>query len=358
MTDNHSTDNAESEPSSVASNISVSELAARRLGGSNEAPTAQEPEGVTEESLAEPEETEEVTEEVEESSTYEVAEEEPSGNVLSQIDLDEMSEEDLRELGKKLGSKAVERFGKLTAQRKAAEEELIKLRASMQQENDPLTPKQEIKNNPYGNIDSIEGLQSKAEEVGGIIEWAEDVLFNADGYGPDDVVTEVEGQEMTKAEVRKSLLNARKSRDKFLPAQLKTLQSQQQGKQLKEAFIARASEELPWLTGEDNDTRKQYEAMVGDPRFSQLEKALSPEISAQLPYIIAHAANSIYGRKVIADKPSSARLTPPKQPTGSAAQSERKASPQVKKLKDIKQRFSKSGNKSDFVTLRTLQMQQ
>jgi hypothetical protein len=37
MTDNHSTDNAESEPSSVAANISVSELAARRLGGSPEA---------------------------------------------------------------------------------------------------------------------------------------------------------------------------------------------------------------------------------------------------------------------------------------------------------------------------------
>ena len=35
MTDNHSTDNAESEPSSVAANISVSELAARRLGGSS-----------------------------------------------------------------------------------------------------------------------------------------------------------------------------------------------------------------------------------------------------------------------------------------------------------------------------------
>lgn len=360
MTDNHSTDNAESEPSSVAANISVSELAARRLGGSSQTT----PEEVSSEEVAEDpsveseEETEEIVEDVDESSAEETEEPESSEDVLSQIDLDEMSEEDLRELGKKLGSKAVERFGKLTAQRKAAEEELAKLRASLAEaDNDPLKGTQEVKNNPYGNIDSLEGIQAKADEVNGIIEWAEDVLFNADGYGPEDVVTEVEGQELTKADVRKSLLNARKSRDKFLPAQLKTLQSKQQGKQLKEAFTAKATEELSWMQGEDNDTRKQYEAMIGDPRFSKLEEALPPDLSAQLPYIMAHAANSIYGRREIKEPAKSARLNPPKQPTGAGAQAERKASPQVKKLKDIRQRFSASGNKSDFVTLRTLQMQ-
>jgi hypothetical protein len=360
MTDNHSTDNAESEPSSVAANISVSELAARRLGGSSQTT----PEEVSSEEVAEDpsveseEETEEIVEDVDESSAEETEESESSEDVLSQIDLDEMSEEDLRELGKKLGSKAVERFGKLTAQRKAAEEELAKLRASLAEaDNDPLKGTQEVKNNPYGNIDSLEGIQSKADEVNGIIEWAEDVLFNADGYGPEDVVTEVEGQELTKADVRKSLLNARKSRDKFLPAQLKTLQAKQQGKQLKEAFTAKATEELSWMQGEDNDTRKQYEAMIGDPRFSKLEEALPPDLSAQLPYIMAHAANSIYGRREIKEPAKSARLNPPKQPTGAGAQAERKASPQVKKLKDIRQRFSASGNKSDFVTLRTLQMQ-
>ena len=364
MTDNHSTDIAESEPSSVATNISVSELAARRLGGNQAPPQEEAPELQEEESEVLPtesEETEEFAEESDESSEDEVSLEESSEDVLSQIDLDEMSEEDLRELGKKLGSKAVERFGKLTAQRKAAEEELAKLRASIAaSENDPLKPAQEVKNNPYANLDTIEAIQSKAEEVNGIIEWAEDVLFNADGYGPDDYVTEVEGKELTKAEVRKSLLNARKSRDKFLPAQLKTVQSVSQGKQLKEAFNARAQEELSWMTGEDNDVRKQYEAIVSDPRFAQLDKALPPEISAQLPYLMAHAANSLYGRKLVKESntpATGARLTPPKQPTGSSAQSERKVSPQVKKLKNIESRFKQSGNKSDFVTLRTLQMQ-
>ena len=361
MTENHSNDIAESE-TPVGKNISVSELAARRLGGNNQVPETTEEVAApdeSEETEVNTESSEEISEESsEESPEQEVETEESSENVLSQIDLDEMSEEDLRELGKKLGSKAVERFGKLTAQRKAAEEELQKLRASMQAEsNDPLKGSQEVKNNPYGNIDTIEGIQSKADEVNGIIEWAEDVLFNADGYGPDDVVTEVEGKDLTKADVRKSLLNARKSRDKFLPAQLKSLQTREQAKQLKGAFIEKAKEELSWLQGEDNDTRKQYEAMVGDPRFEELENALSPDISAQLPYIIAHAANSIYGRKPVPDNKQSARLNPPKQPTGAGAQAERKADPRAKKVKEYKSRFNQTGNKSDFITLRTLQLQ-
>ena len=238
------------------------------------------------------------------------------------------------------------------------EEELQKLRASINAEsNDPLKGTQKVKNNPYGNIDTLEGIQEKADEVNGIVEWAEDVLFNADGYGPEDVVTEVEGKELTKADIRKSLLNARKSRDKFLPAQLKTIQSKQHGQQLKGAFEQKAQEELSWMKGEDNDTRKQYEAMINDPRFAELEGSLEPDISAQLPYIIAHAANSIYGRKPVVETKQSARLNPPKQPTGAGAQSERKVSSKVKKVNEYKNQFSKTGSKSDFVTLRTLQLQ-
>lgn len=364
MTEDHSSDISESSEKSVATNITVSELAARRLGANQATKPTEEVEETAEVgeeaevASDELEETEENVEESEESSDAETESEVSSEDVLSQIDLDEMSEEDLSELGKKLGSKAVERFGKLTAQRKAAEEELQKLRASLEADsNDPLKGTQQIKNNPYGNIDTIEGIQKKADEVNNIVEWAEDVLFNADGYGPDDVVTEVEGKELTKADVRKSLLNARKSRDKFLPAQLNVIQSIEQGQKLRNDFENQAIHELSWLQGEDNDTRKQFQAMINDPRFVQLENSVAPDIAAQLTYLVAHAANSIYGRKPVAETKQSARLNPPKQPTGAGAQSERKANPKVKKVNEYKNRFSKTGSKSDFITLRTLQLQ-
>ena len=102
-------------------NISVTDFANRRLGQLNsQASTEEEAEPVVEE---ETEETpEEVIEETQEAEEGEPEVESASEDVLSQIDLDNASEEELRELADKLGSKAVARFGELTARRKSAEE--------------------------------------------------------------------------------------------------------------------------------------------------------------------------------------------------------------------------------------------
>ena len=265
-----------------------------------------------------------------------------------------MSEDDLRELSEKLGSRAVARFGELTAKRKAAEAKLKKMEAQLQN-NNPLET-QEVANNPYASVDTLEGLQEKAKEVTDVIEWAEETLFNADGYGPEDVVTEVEGKELTKSDVRKSLLNARKARDKYLPSQLQTVQRVQQSHQLKEAFDVQAEKDLNWLQGDDNDVRKSYEAMIGDPRFNSLREKADPEVAAQLNYLMAHAANSIYGRKPVKEAPKSATLTPPKAAISAGASSDKGVNKSVKALKDLNQRFRHSGNKSDFITLRTQQI--
>jgi hypothetical protein len=338
-----------------SSNMSMADFVSRRLGQQNEA---------TQEEAPIVEATDEVTEEAEvESTEAEVNEEivaeqteEPQGSedVLSQLDLDEMSEDDLRELSEKLGSRAVARFGELTAKRKAAEAKLKEMEAQLQN-NNPLET-QEVANNPYASVDTLEGLQEKAKEVTDVIEWAEETLFNADGYGPEDVVTEVEGKELTKSDVRKSLLNARKARDKYLPAQLQTVQRVQQSHQLKEAFDAQAEQELNWLQGEDNDVRKNYEAMIGDPRFDSLRGKADPEVAAQLNYLMAHAANSIYGRKPVKETPKNTTLTPPKTAGTAASQSEKTVGKSVKALKNLNQQFRQSGNKSDFITLRTLQL--
>ena len=38
--------------------------------------------------------------------------------------------------------------------------------------------------------------------------------------------------------------------------------------------------------------------MIGDPRFNSLREKADP-VAAQLNYLMAHAANSIYGRKPV-----------------------------------------------------------
>ena len=344
-------------------NISVTDFANRRLGEMKSQQTAEEEsQPVAEEPTEEtPEEVVEETEETQE--TQEVAEGEPevestSEDVLSQIDLDNASEEELRELADKLGSKAVARFGELTARRKAAEEKLAKLEASLQQ-RDPLESKKKIENNPFGDLDSIESLQAKAEEVEQIVNWAEDLLFEGADYAADDVITEIEGKEMTKAEVRKSLMQARKAQKTFLPDQLSKIQAKEQAENMEVAFKQRAKEELSWLEGEDNDVRKQYEATVNDARFQKMKEIVAkeaPDVAGQLDYWFAHAANSIYGRKPVAESKPSMKLTPPKGATTSSANADKSQSRTAKNLKEMQSRFKQSGNARDFAELRKLQM--
>lgn len=361
MTEEIATADAEAGKISVdKTNISVTDFAQKRIGDltpGTEQPQEQEAEEVIEQ------ETEEVIEESVDTEEAEATEEsseqsETSEDVLSQLDLDEMSEDDLRELADKLGSRAVARFGELTAKRKAAEEKLTQLEARLKEKPNPLETKK-VENNPYGNLDTIEKLQQKATEVDQVVEWAEDLIFESDGYGADDVVTEVEGKEWTKKDVRQALLRARKAQKTFLPDQLSKVQLREEGEVLAKQFDTQAKQELSWLEGEDNDLRRQFEATVGDERFKKLKSVLkreTPDIAAQLDYWFAHATNSIHGRKLVESTKKAPTLNPPRTGNPVSAQSEKGMGRTAKALKELEARFKETGNAKDFANLRRLKM--
>ena len=345
MTDESNPEIADAVSSVDSNNISVAEFAQARLGGipTEEEVATQETEQVTPEAVEdEAPVVEAETEEVKETT------EESADDVLSQMNMDDMSEDELRELAEKLGSRAVARFGELTAKRKQAEEELARLKSEMQSE-DPLKAKKPIEDNPFNDLNSVEELQAKSEEMDNVIEWAEDLIFNSDGYGPEDVVTEVNGQELTKAQIRQTLRNARKTKDSYLPDRLRQLQEQAQSVQLKSAFTEQARKELTWLGDEENEVNKKYQAMLQDPRLQKLESVL-PEVSAQIPYLIAHAANSLYARKPVGS------MNPPKSGIPSSSTSDRSTSKKAQSIKQVAQQFRDSGNQNDFIRLRTLQL--
>jgi len=349
--------NAEAETNSAGqSNLTVQQLANRRLGQ-----LTPSEEAIVEEAKETSEEEVEQVEEVAEQVTEQVEQTESEENVLSQLDFDNLSEQELRELSEKLGSRAVARFGEMTAKRKAAEEKVAQLESMLQEKQDPLNQPREIKDNPFSDLDTIEKLQEKAEEVNSAVEWAEDLLFESDAYAADDIITEVDGKDLTKAEVRKALLNARKAQKQYLPDQLNKVQQREQGQQLKAVFEQQAVKELDWMSGEDNDTRKQYEATINDPRYKKLKEVLdkeAPDIGAQIEYWFAHATNSIYGRKpVVETTKSSPSLNPTKTGIGSAAKSEKSPSKASKAMKDLQARFKQTGNPRDFAELRKLQIQ-
>jgi hypothetical protein len=279
-------------------------------------------------------------------------------DVLSkkEIDLESMSEAELRELADKLGSRAVARFGELTAKRKHAEEQLNALKqelANRESQKNPLETKR-IENNPFADIDSVEKLQGKASEIDEAIEWAEDVLWTNEHLAADDIVAIVDGKEITKAQVRKVMRDAQKARKDFLPAQLSELQVRQQRAAAKQQLSEAIRTELDWMQGEDNDTRKQFEILRESPLLKQAIKAV-PDLEPYMEYMVAHASNSIYGRKPVNETRPSARINPPSIQVSSSAQSEQPEPRAAKAVKDIQQRFSTSGATQDFIALRALQ---
>jgi len=337
MNDEIDTAIAEAEPESVDNqNISASDFVQRR----SEAILGQQPE-------------EESQESAEELSEEPVSEQAAEDDVLSQFDLDSLSDEQKDALRQKLIPGAQSRIIELTAKRKAVEEELQTMQLKIKEP--------EVKDNPLSSISTLEDLQKKYDEVNDVISWAEDLLFESDEYSADDEITTVEGRPMTKAEVRKALQSARKSRDAYIPDQLQTLQRLENAKTMRQQLGNKAIEELDWLRDEnENELKNQFISIMNDPRIKQLEE-VAPELNSLIPYYMSHAVNSLYGRKPIADtsKPANkkaVKLTPPSGSTPASAMSEKTERLSVKALKDQKNRFKSSGRKDDFITLRTLQL--
>jgi hypothetical protein len=210
-----------------------------------------------------------------------------------------------------------------------------------------------VKDNPYANIDTKEGLDAKYQELSEVMEWAEERLDRAEDLGADEVVTNEGGKEYTKRELREIVKRARKARDVYIPAQGKEILLAKSRADMKQAMSEKAKLELSWLQGEDNDVRKQYEAMVSDAKFKAVERLL-PDLAPQLPYLLAHAANSLYGRRP-ADAKSSARLSPPSPVMNQGAESSKPEARQSKALNDLSARFNKSGSYKDFKAIRALQ---
>ena len=273
-----------------------------------------------------------------------------------EIDLESMSEQDLRELAEKLGSRAVARYGELTAKRRQAEEQLNALKQELVKrdtQKDPLETKK-IENNPFGDIDTVEKLQAKAKEVDEAIEWAEDILWHNEHLGAEDIVATIDGKDYTKAQVRKVMRDSQKARKDFLPAQLAEVNARQNRVAVKQQFTEAIKTEHNWMQGDDNDVRKRYEILKESPLLKKAMESV-PDLEPYMEYMVAHAANSIYGRRPIVESKPSARLNPPSMQASSSAQSEQPETRAVKAVKDIQQRFSSSGATTDFIALRALQ---
>lgn len=357
----------DSKPSVEQSNITAEQLASRRIAQlSQKASPAPKEEPKVEPKEQVETEAEPAAEEAKDDAPFkeggEKSEEakDEGKEVPSNINVDELSDDEITELAKKGKSGLLKRIAELTAKRKLAEERVAQMEAAFRANQSTPKLEQKVENNPFAQIDKADELQSKWSEVGEVIKWAEAILDDAEHAGADDPVAQVDGKALTKKQVKQYLRNAREARDTFLPAQFKEIQAKEVRKVTKAQYEQKARQELPWLSTEDNDTKRQYDALVKSPLVERVKKAV-PEVEADLDYIIGHAVNSLYGRREIAldsvgTKSTANRISPPANPGSTAAAPSGSDAREAKAMKEAKGRLKDSGSIDDYVALRAAQI--
>ena len=333
-----------------SSNISFDDYINRRSQEVSEPEAeAAEPEDESWEETEESLEPEAVSDEPEESDE-EVTEEEEEEE--QEIDLLSLNPEQLQALAKKSRSRLLHRVGELTAQKKALEEKL-----SSQAESKPLPviPQEE---NPFRDIESVEGLQAKFAELEKVAEETDNILEEHEDYGAEDIIV-VGDREFTKKEIRKANRNAREAMAKYLPAQHAELARREQRVQMEAHYTALIPQEVPEIANEDSELSKQYKALLSDPLVEQVNK-LVPDLGPQLPYILAHAVRSIHrsNKSKVAVKAAGtiSKAKVPGTPYGAGAA---KSGPKTakKSADQAYQRFQASTSVEDWVAARVARMQ-
>jgi hypothetical protein len=344
MQDKH-TSTAGDDKTSVE-NLSFEEMISRRLGENVEPESTEETieEESTEEAEPEPEEV------VEEAETEEEPEEdsEEEEESTSDIDLLDLSPEQIKELAKKGKSRLLERIGELTAKNKALEEK------AKQFDSQQTTREIPQEQNPFANLNTQEELAAKYKEFEQTLETTDQILEEHEDYGPDDIIS-VGDKEFTKRQIRKANRNAREAITKYLPAQHQHLAKLNHYQTMGEQYKAAAEKEVPEIKDEKSEIAKNYKALVSDPLIERVKKEI-PELGMQVEYILAHAAKSIFGRKAQIATGAGKRLKaePPASPVGAGVAASSKNS--KVKVKEAYTRFEQTGNVDDWVAARIAQM--
>lgn len=344
------TGNAVPEQSSDES-LSLADIVSLRSGQaeseeeSQETELEEEPEEEFEESEAE--ESEDGEEEESDEDSEEDDESEDDEEEAPEVDLLDLSAEQIQELAKKGKSRLLKRVGQLTAEKHAIEARLASLEAKATQ-----APEIPQDSNPFRSLDSLEKIEAKRKELERTLETTDDLLEEHEGYGPDDII-QVGDRTFTKRDIRKANKNARDAIAKFLPAQTAHLQKREQLKAGSEQYRSLAVKEVPEIEDEESELGQRFKALVNDPLVSRVKEEV-PELGMQIEYILAHAVRSIFGKKTTNVKEGAGiklKAKPPSTPGGAGTQKSSKA--KEVKVRDASNRFEESGSIEDLVAMRT-----
>lgn len=348
-----SSENSVENTNASEGNLSMAEFADQLL--KSKQPQEELPE-LTEETDEPAEETAEPTDVLEENSQSveeeQVEEEEssppaePSENVLNKfnIDLDNLSEDESRDLAKALNASAVKRFGRLTAQKKALLAENAELQAKAEQAQQAPTSvelPEFLKDNALHNVVDAQSLNKEVENLNTLVEWADENLDNEVQYDDngEEYVAKDGDKVYTKADLRRIKANAKKILRKDAPARHAWLKERTQSDQ-------QAMQTFEFLGDEHSDSYKLFMQVKESPLYKPLVQHL-PNSNFALGLMV-EGLNAVKAKQGQKAKPA----TKPKAPMASTeAGTARPKTPQANKTKALqaaKAKFDKSGSMTDY----------
>lgn len=343
-----SSENSVNTETKVDGNVSMAEFADQLLRR-KQAKEA-EPEATTEETDEPAEETAEPTEVAEETTAEDTEDDtpspQPSENVLLQkygIDLDNLSEEESRELAKSLNASAVKRFGRLTAQKKAllAENAELQAQAEQAQQTQANEIPEFLKDNALHNVVDEQALAKEVENLNTLIEWAEDGMENEAQYDDDgnEYVLKDGDKTYTKAELRRIRSNAKKIIRKDAPARQAWIKERQASDQ-------QAIQTFQFLGEPESDDYKLFMQAKSAKMYKPLVDLL-PNSNFVLGLLV-EGLNAVKARQGEQAKPA----PKPKAPVASTeAGAARAKTPQAQKAKAVEaayKKYEESGSMADY----------
>jgi len=347
-----SSENSVENTNASEGNLSMAEFADQLL--KSKQPQEELPE-LTEETDEPAEETAEPTDVLEENSQSveeeQVEEEESSppaepSDVLNKfnIDLDNLSEDESRDLAKALNASAVKRFGRLTAQKKALLAENAELQAKAeeaQQAPASVELPEFLKDNAFYNINDAQSLIKEVEQLNTLIEWVDDNLDNEVEY--DDSGNEYavkDGDKVyTKSELRRIKVNANKTLRKDAPARQKWIQERTQSDQ-------QAMQTFEFLGDERSDDYKLFMQVKESPMYKPLVKYL-PNSNFALGLMV-EGLNAVKARQGQKAKPTAKPKAPMATTEAGSARPKTPQATKTKALQAAKAKFDQSGSMTDY----------
>lgn len=306
-----------------------------------------------EETESETEETEEVEETDEESEEEEEEPEADEGLTADSLfkQLEGLDPEEIKALGRKLGNKAISRFGELTWKAKAAEEEALRIKAQQAQQQ-PDAGDEPVTSRFLEGVETTDQLAAKVKELKTLGKDIERILDDHEDYGSEDPI-QVGDQTFTKKRLKALRKEVTEALTEAVPSKQAQFAKEAELSALTEKSEANARAQVPELEDQDSEVGKNFKALTESPVFQKIAK-LVPEARPVLPMLAAHACKNLFGVKANPTaKPAATGTTlkakPPASPAPVAAAPTVKAgSGKRREAEKAAADFEKSGSVDSF----------